>query len=77
MRTTAQQRETAFWLTVITFVIVMLALSCKTVQSVRCISTSFKPVVVIGVNGIPNTILVPFCDTLQVIPKIPDTLQLK
>jgi hypothetical protein len=51
--------------------------SCKTVQSVRCISTSYKPVVVIGTNGLPYTIMVPFCDTLKVIPKMPDSLRLQ
>ncbi len=50
---------------------------CKTVQTVRCIATSFKPVVVIGIDGTASTILVPFCDTLKVIPRIPDTLQVK
>lgn len=51
--------------------------SCKTVQAVRCISTSFKPVVVIGANGVPYTILVPFCDTLQVVPRVPDSLRVQ
>lgn len=50
---------------------------CKTVQTVRCAATSFKPVVVIGLNGSMTTIFVPFCDTLQVVPKVPDTLRLQ
>lgn len=58
-------------------VIVLFLVSCKTVQTVRCKATSFKPVVVIGVNGSMTTIMVPFCDTLQVIPKIPDTLRVQ
>lgn len=51
--------------------------ACKTVQTVRCKATSFKPVVVIDLNGSMTTIMVPFCDTLQVIPKIPDTLRVQ
>lgn len=51
--------------------------SCKAVQTVRCKSSSPKPVVVIGLNGTMTTVYVPFCDTLQVIPKVPDTLRLQ
>lgn len=60
--------------------IVVMALflfSCKTVQTVRCKSTSLKSVVVIGINGTMTTVLVPFCDTLQVIPRVPDTLRIR
>lgn len=66
-------RKIFFWV----LAAAVVSTGCKTVQSVRCVSTSFKPVVVIGLNGLPSTIMVPFCDTLQVIPKIPDTLQVK
>lgn len=54
-----------------------ISTGCKTVQTVRCVATSFKPVVLIGANGSYSTIMVPFCDTLRVIPKIPDSLQVK
>lgn len=52
-------------------------LSCKTIETVRCKATSMRPVVVIGANGVPYTIMVPFCDTLQVVPKVPDSLQVQ
>jgi hypothetical protein len=57
--------------------VLLLFASCKTVQTVRCRATSFKPVVLIGVNGSITTIMVPFCDTLQVIAKVPDTLRVE
>lgn len=62
---------------ILTIAVAVLVFSCKTVQAVRCVHTSFKPVVVIGANGIPYTISVPFCDTLQVVPKVPDSLRVQ
>jgi hypothetical protein len=57
-------------------VVLLLLVGCKSVQTVRCRVYSMRPVVLIGVNGSVNTILVPFCDTLEVVPRVPDTLKL-
>jgi hypothetical protein len=70
------KRRSAFVIAVYMLFMIFL-LSCKTVQTVRCKATSLKPVVLIGVNGTMTTVMVPFCDTLQVIPKVPDTLRVQ
>lgn len=70
------KRRSAFVIAVYMLFMFFL-LSCKTVQTVRCKATSLKPVVLIGVNGTMTTVMVPFCDTLQVIPKVPDTLRVQ
>lgn len=69
-------RRAVFVALIYLLVIVVFFASCRTVQTVRCVSTSFKPVVIIGVTGTVSTVMVPFCDTLQVVPKIPDTLRM-
>lgn len=71
------KQRPAFAIAIYMVVMALFLLSCKTVQTVRCKATSLKPVVVIGINGTMTTVMVPFCDTLQVIPKVPDTLQVQ
>lgn len=71
------KRRAAIILLIYLLVMSVFLFSCKTVQTVRCVATSFKPVVVIGANGTYSTIMVPFCDTLRVIPKVPDSLRVQ
>ena len=50
--------------------------SCKTVQGIKCLSIKQIPVTVIGLNGVPHTNYVPYCDTIKIIPKNQDTVLL-
>lgn len=60
-------------LAIILAIIVAGQMACTTPRTLRCKSTSFKEVTIIGLNGQITSTWVPFCDTLQILPKLTDT----
>lgn len=46
-------------------------MSCKSIKGVQCLSVAQIPVTTIGLDGVPHTVYVPYCDTLKLIPKQP------
>lgn len=46
----------------------VLICSCATIPRVKCQHTISIPVTVIGLDSIPRTVYLPFCDTLRQLP---------
>lgn len=70
--------EKVFIITVLCIILAILIagqMACTTPRTIRCKSTSFKEVTIIGLNGQITTTWVPFCDTVQILPKLKDSLK--